>query len=96
MNDKKTIRTETLKKDLTIRLNRIEGQVRGLNRQVEEDAYCDDILNQITAVRAALQSVSRLVLENHLKNCLVRDIRNDQNGIIDELLATIDKMMKKA
>ena len=96
MNDKKTIRTETLKKDLTIRLNRIEGQVRGLNRQVEEDAYCDDILNQITAVRAALQSVSRLVLENHLKNCLVRDIRNDQNEIIDELLATIDKMMKKA
>ena len=96
MNEKKTIRTEALKRNLTVRLNRIEGQVRGLNRQVQKDAYCDDVLNQIAAVRSALQSVSRLVLENHLRNCLVRDIKNDQNEIIDELLETIDKMTKRA
>lgn len=92
---KNTKRTEELKKQLGSRLNRIEGQIRGLKNMVDDDKYCDDILIQISASRAALASVSKLVLENHLKNCLVRDIKNDQNLIIDELLITIERMMKR-
>ena len=92
---KNTKRTEELKKKLSSRLNRIEGQIRGLKNMVDDDKYCDDILIQISASRAALASVSKLVLENHLKNCLVRDIKNDQNLIIDELLITIERMMKR-
>lgn len=91
---KKTIREDALKKDLSNRLRRIEGQVRGLCRMVEDDAYCDDLLNQIASVRGALQAVSGRVLENHLKNCLVRDIRADKRETLDELLGTIDRMMK--
>ncbi|MDD2371749.1 MAG: metal-sensing transcriptional repressor [Firmicutes bacterium] len=92
--NKSTQRSAELKKKLIIRLNKIEGQIRGLKNMVENDDYCDDILTQISASRAALVGVSKLVLENHLKSCLVRDIKNDQNEIIDELLVTVERMMK--
>lgn len=89
-----TNRPEELKKKSLNRLNRIEGQIRGLKNMIENDNYCDDILVQISASRAALSGVSKLILENHLKNCLVRDIKNDKNETVDELIITIERMLK--
>lgn len=91
--ERKTIREKKLKAGLITRLNRIEGQIRGVKGMVEKDAYCDDILNQISAARAALNSVSKLILENHMRSCLVKKIRNGEDDIIDELLITIGKML---
>ena len=92
--ERTTKRDENLKKKLLNRLNRLEGQVRGLKTMVKEDIYCDDILTQIAATKGALNGISRLVLENHLKNCIVRDIKNDKENTIDELLSTIERMTK--
>ena len=90
---KRTARDEYLAKNLTSRLNRIEGQVRGIKGMIERDSYCDDVLNQITAVRSALSAVALLVLENHVKSCLVEKIQDGELEIVDELLITIDKML---
>lgn len=94
MSDKKTTRSPELKKNLTTRLKRIEGQVRGIVKMVDEDRYCDDIINQLSAANAALKSIGRLVLDNHIRSCLVRDIQKGDEGILDELIGTIDQMMK--
>lgn len=91
---KTTNRNEELKKKLISRLNKIEGQIRGLKKMIEEDSYCDDILTQISASKGALNAVSKLVLENHMKNCLVRDIRENKDNTIEELLITIERMLK--
>lgn len=92
---KKTIRDEALKKNLTIRLNKIEGQVRGIKKMIDEDIYCNDIITQTTAVISALSAVSNIILENHLKNCLVKDINNQSDEILNEVIETIKKMTKK-
>lgn len=89
-----TTRTEKTRKDLLARLNRVEGQVRGIKGMIEKDVYCDDILNQIAAVQAAMNSVSRLILNDHMKKCLVSRIKAGDMEVVDELLQTIDKMMK--
>lgn len=88
------VRSDKAKKDLIARLNRIEGQVRGIKGMVEKDVYCDDILNQIAAVHSAMNSVSRLILDNHMKSCLVTRIQSGDMEVIDELLYTIEKMLK--
>jgi CsoR family transcriptional regulator, copper-sensing transcriptional repressor len=88
-----TERDEQLKSRLITRLNRIEGQVRGIKGMIRKDIYCDDVLNQISAVQAALDAVSRMVLENHLRTCLVRKIRHGEDDVVDELLITLEKMM---
>lgn len=90
-----TERERKLKSNLTTRLNRVEGQIRGIKGMVEKDAYCDDVLNQIAAAQAALNSVSKLVLENHIHGCFVRKIKDGEEEIVDELLNTIGKMLKK-
>ena len=90
---KTTVREEKLKGDLITRLNRAEGQVRGIRGMIERDAYCNDVLNQIAAVQAALDSVSKLVLENHIRCCLVDGIRAGDQKIVDELLITIGRML---
>lgn len=89
-----TIREEEYKNKLVSRLNRAEGQIRGIRNMVEKDAYCDDILNQISAVQAALDSVGKMVLESHIRGCVVRDIQAGREEIIDELMGTIGRMMK--
>lgn len=89
-----TIREEEYKNKLVSRLNRAEGQIRGIRNMVEKDAYCDDILNQISAVQAALDSVGKMILESHIRGCVVRDIQAGREEIIDELMGTIGKMMK--
>ncbi len=88
-----TIRTAKLKSDLTNRLNRVEGQVRGIKSMIENDVYCDSVLNQIAAAQAALESVGRQLLKNHIQGCVVTKIRNGDTEIVDELLATIGRMM---
>ncbi|HAN44540.1 MAG TPA: CsoR family transcriptional regulator [Ruminococcaceae bacterium] len=88
-----TEREQKLKSALIARLNRAEGQIRGIKGMIEKDAYCDDVLNQIFAVQSALGSISSLVLENHIKGCLVKKIKSGEDEIVDELLATIKKML---
>lgn len=87
-------RSQKAKASLVSRLNRIEGQVRGIKGMIEKDEYCDDVLNQIAAVQSAMKAVSRLLLEGHMKSCLVSRIQSGEPEVIDELLKTIEKMMK--
>lgn len=89
-----TRRDTALKEQLAVRLNRIEGQIRGIKGMVDKDLYCDDVLNQISAVQSALSSVSKLVLKNHINGCLVSKIRDGETDIVDELLITIGKLYK--
>lgn len=88
-----TIRTEKLKSALLARLNRVEGQVRGIRGMVERDAYCDDILNQVAAARAALDGVNKLLLESHIRGCVTHKLREGDDDIVDELIATIGRML---
>lgn len=81
-------------KDLIHRLNRIEGQVRGVKKMVENDAYCVDILTQVAAINAALNSFNKVLLANHMRTCVVEDIRSGKDEVIDELVATMQKLMK--
>jgi DNA-binding FrmR family transcriptional regulator len=81
-------------KDLLHRLSRIEGQVRGIKGMVEKDAYCTDILIQVAAVNAALNSFNKVLLANHIRTCVARDIREGKEETIDELVVTLQKLMK--
>ena len=81
-------------KDLQNRLSRIEGQIRGIKGMVEKDAYCTDILIQVAAVNAALNSFNKVLLANHIRTCVARDIREGKEETIDELVATLQKLMK--
>lgn len=93
--DKKKERSEKEIKDLIHRLNRVEGQVRGIRTMVEEDRYCVDILTQVSAVQSALNSFSRILLSDHIKSCVVENIREGkEESIVDELCDTIRKLMK--
>ena len=76
------------------RLNRIEGQVRGVRGMVEREAYCTDILTQVSAIQSALNAFSRELLSNHIHTCVVQDIQNGHLEVVDDLLVTIQKMMK--
>lgn len=87
-------RTEKEYKDLVNRLSRIEGQVRGIKRMVEEDAYCPEILIQVSAVNAALNSFNKVLLAEHIRSCVAEDICKGNDEIIDELVATLQKLMK--
>ena len=82
------------KKDLMTRLNKIEGQVRGIKKMVEEDIYCDDVLNQISSVKSALNGLSKAILERHLNTCVIEKIKNDETEVVKELLITLNKMLK--
>lgn len=81
-------------KSLIHRLNRIEGQVKGIRKMVEENAYCTDILIQVSAVNSALNSFNKVLLANHIKTCVVDDIRAGNGDVIDELVETLQKLMK--
>lgn len=87
-------RSEKEYKDLLNRLNRIEGQVRGVKGMVERDAYCVDILTQVAAINAALNSFNKLLLANHIRTCVADDIRAGHDEVIDELVGTMQKLMK--
>lgn len=87
-------RTDKEYRELMNRLKRIEGQVRGIQGMLERDAYCPDILVQVAAVNAALNSFNKVLLTEHLKTCVVDNIRQGNEDIIDELVHTLKKMMK--
>ena len=87
-------RSEEEYTDLIHRLNRVEGQIRGIRGMIEKDAYCVDILNQVSAATSALNSFTRVLLENHIRTCVAEDIRRGQDAKLEELLATLQKLMK--
>ena len=91
---KKKERTEQEYKDLIHRLNRIEGQIRGIKGMVERDAYCPEILIQVSAVNAALNSFNKVLLANHIRTCVAEDIREGKDETIDELVKVLQKLMK--
>lgn len=87
-------RTPEEYQDLIHRLNRIEGQVRGIRGMVERDVYCTDILTQVAAVSAALNAFSKELLASHIRTCVAEDIRDGKDEVIDELVHTLQKLMK--
>ena len=87
-------RTEEETKLMINRLNRIEGQVRGIRRMVENNAYCPDILIQVAAANAALNSFNKVLLANHIKTCVTDDIRAGKEETVDELVKVLQKLMK--
>lgn len=87
-------REEKEKKDLMNRLKRIEGQVRGVEGMLESGAYCTDILMQVSAINAALNSFNKVLLANHVRTCVAENIRNGNDEVIDELVTTLQKLMK--
>lgn len=87
-------RSEQEYTDLIHRLNRIEGQIRGIKSMVERDAYCPQILTQVAAANAALNSFNKVLLANHIRTCVAQDIREGKDETIDELVATMQKLMK--
>ncbi|AHF07549.1 hypothetical protein DESME_11430 [Desulfitobacterium metallireducens DSM 15288] len=95
MGDERTSHhSEKTIRDLVNRMNRIEGQVRGVKGMIERHVYCDDVLNQIASVQSALNGVSKLLLEKHMKSCVREQLQEGDEEVIDEVLKTIFKMMK--
>lgn len=93
-SERKKKRTPAEKKALMVRLRRAEGQIRGIEKMVENDAYCPEILVQVSAVTSALNSFSRELLACHLRSCVVEDIRAGRDESVDELVKLVQKLMK--
>lgn len=93
-SQRKKERSEQEMRDLTNRLSRIEGQIRGIRGMVEKDAYCPDILTQVAAASAALNSFTKVLLASHIRTCVAHDIREGRDETIDELVTTLQKLMK--
>lgn len=87
-------RTGTEERELLNRLKRVEGQIRGIRAMVEDQRYCVDILTQVSAVQAALNSFNKLLLSNHIKSCVVEDIKADNLEAVDELCTVIQRLMR--
>ena len=85
--NKKTQRSPEEKKRIISRLNRINGQINGINKMIENDAYCNDVLIQLSAVEKSVKSLSSHILENHLYTCISRDLENGELDTIDELIS---------
>lgn len=81
-------------RDLVNRLNRIEGQIRGIKGMIERDAYCIDILNQASAASSALSSFCKVLLSSHIRTCVTEDVREGHEEKVDELVKTLQKMMR--
>lgn len=92
--DRKKVRSEKEYRDLMNRLSRIEGQIRGIKGMLEKDAYCIDILNQVSAANCALNSFTKVLLASHIKSCVAEDIREGSEEKLDELVKTLQKLMK--
>ena len=92
--EKTTVRSEEERKKLIHRLNRMEGQIRGIRGMVEKDAYCADILIQSAAVNAAVNAFNKELLASHIRGCVAKDIRDGNDEVVDELVATLQKLMK--
>lgn len=91
----KSAHSPVFKKQLTDRLSRIEGQVRGLHRLIDEDTYCDDVINQIASTQAALNGVARALLDSHLRSCVKHRIEAGDEQVFDELSTTLSRLIKR-
>lgn len=91
---RKSHHSDKVKNSLINRLNRIEGQVRGIKGLIEKDTYCDDVLNQISSVQSALNGVGKLLLEYHLKSCVIERIQEGDSEVLTELMVTMNKLIK--
>ena len=92
--ERRKLRSEKEYKDLLNRLSRIEGQIRGIKGMVERDAYCIDILNQASAASSALSSFCKVILSSHIRTCVTEDVREGHEEKVDELVKTLQKMMR--
>ncbi|WP_254639080.1 metal-sensitive transcriptional regulator [Cohnella sp. GbtcB17] len=92
--ERRSHHSDKVKSSLISRLNRIEGQVRGIKGLIERDTYCDDVLNQIASVQSALNGVGKLLLEHHLKSCVVERIQEGDTDVLAELMTTMNKLIK--
>jgi CsoR family transcriptional regulator, copper-sensing transcriptional repressor len=81
-------------KALMDRLSRVEGQLRGIRKMIEEDVYCDDIINQIEASRSALKAIELILIENHIHHCIVDEVKADDLSGINAMIETLRKMVK--
>jgi DNA-binding FrmR family transcriptional regulator len=93
-SERKSHHSPATKNNLISRLNRIEGQIRGVKGLIEKDTYCDDVLNQIAAIQSALNGVGKLLLEHHLKSCVIERIQEGDRDVIQELMTTMNKLIK--
>lgn len=94
ISGRKKHRGEKESKDLMNRLKRIEGQVRGVENMLDDDAYCPDIMVQVSAINAALNSFNKVLMANHIRTCVTDDIRAGKDETVDELVNTLQKVMK--
>lgn len=94
-SNRKSHHSDKVKNNLVTRLNRIEGQIRGIKGLIEKDTYCDDVITQISATQSALNSVAKILLEGHMKSCVIERIQDGDYEVLDEVLVTIQKLMKK-
>lgn len=94
-SERKSHHSDKVKKNLVTRLNRIEGQIRGVKGLIERDTYCDDVITQLSAIQSALNSVGKILLEGHLKTCVLERIQEGDLEVLDEVLVTVHKLMKK-
>nr|WP_304502583.1 metal-sensitive transcriptional regulator [Brevibacillus daliensis] len=92
--ERKSHHSDKLKGNLQSRLNRIEGQIRGIKGMIEKDVYCDDVLNQIAAVQSALNSVGKILLEGHMKTCVIERLSEGDQEVVDEFIKTVNKLIK--
>lgn len=91
-SQKKTYRTDEEKKQLTTRLNIIEGQIKGIKQMIENNRYCDDVLTQMLAVNKALESLENIILEKHLERCITKQIKEGNTDVTDEIMNLFKKM----
>ena len=91
---KKTVRNEEEKKIITNRINRIEGQLTGIKKMIQNDSYCNDVLVQLSAIENSVKSLSNLMLEKHLYTCIARDLENGKIDTIDEIVSLFKRFNK--
>lgn len=91
---KKAHHSKDVKKSLQSRLKRIEGQIRGISKMIEEDTYCDDVLNQISSVQSALNGTALFLLEHHVRECVSDQIKSGKTDVISEVIKTIKRLSK--
>lgn len=91
---RKAHHSDEKKENIVSRLHRIEGQIRGIARMIDENVYCDDVLHQISSVESALHGVKTVLLEAHMNSCVIEQIREGKDEVMDELLVTLRKFLK--
>ncbi len=92
--EKKTERSEKEKQLINNRLNRIEGQLRGIKKMIDRDAYCNDVLVQLSAIENSVKSLSNHILEKHLYSCVTRDLENGKLETLDEIISLFKRFNK--